>query len=47
MNSLMLEETNYDTHRTAKCKYDGITLLKERMNFVHTINDVIGEIYAY
>ena len=42
----MLEETNYYTHRTAKCKYDEITLLKERINFVHVINDVIGELYA-
>ena len=42
----MLEETNYDTYRTAKCKYDGITLLKERMNFVHVINNVIGGLYA-
>ena len=47
MSSLMLEKTNYDTHRTAKCKYDGITLLKEHMNFVHIINDVIGGLYAY
>ena len=42
----MLGETNYDTHRTAKCKYDEITLLKERMNFVHVINNVIGGLYA-
>ena len=47
MNSLMLGETNYDIPpRTAKCKYDEITLLKERMNFVHVINNVIGGLYA-
>lgn len=47
MNSLMLEETNYDNPRTAKCKYNEVTLLKERMNFVHAINNVIGGLYAY
>ena len=46
MSSLMLEKTNYDTHHTVKCKYDEITLLKERMNFVHVINNVIGGLYA-
>ena len=43
----MLEENNYDTPRTVKCKYDEITLLKEHMNCVHIINDVIGGLYAY
>lgn len=37
----------HDTHHTGKCKYDGVILLKERMNFVHIINDVIGGLYAY
>ena len=47
MNSLILEETNYDTPRTAKCKYNEVTLLKKRIDFVHIINNVIGGLYAY